>query len=144
MGSSYKKKLQVIHNKGRELLAKRQAEERFVNEKKQAQLHESKQKDRRRLASAPSVAAAPAATGIEALMRKPKATFEKKKEVISHTWAEPGPMGLKLKAVSTVSLEVPEGVYVDAVTSPAVPAAVAGMRIAEVQAVGETHTGLVQ
>lgn len=148
MGSSYKKKIRVFQNKGRELKQERDAEERFVNEKKQAALHEAKQRDRLKLAAkGPSAVAslAPPAAGVEALMRKPKVALEKKPESISHLWREAGPMGLKLKAVSTVSLDAPEGVYVDAVTIEAVPAAIAGMRIAEViVSTGERRTGLVE
>jgi len=144
----YKKKIEKIHNEGREIRDKKKAADNFVAAKKTAQLAERKEKDRKKMAVAGAMAAhgsvgVPKAA-LEAMIRQPKTVLERKKEKLSHSWTEPGPMGLKLKAVSTVSLDVPEGVYVEAVTKPeSIPPSVASMRIAEIHlASGEKHVGL--
>lgn len=53
---------------------------------------------------------------------------------VTHTWSKPGALGLKLKAVSTGSLDEPAGVYVAEVTREGVPGAMVGRVVARLTA----------
>ena len=66
----YRSAARVRHNKGRELFDKAREESRYVAEKKQAQLAEKKQKDRKRAPDQP--VRPPQQQSVTAMMRKPK------------------------------------------------------------------------
>lgn len=101
-----------------------------------------------------SAATAPPAAAVEALLRRPKSgarsvvaaghPIAERDGLMEHTWREAGPLGIKVHAVSSDSLDAEQGVYVTKLNKVGLPAELQNAIISGIECGGGMEGGQVR
>jgi len=128
--------------------AKAKEKHRNDAERKCHEAHDNKIKERAQVrASCRAATTAPTASSLDLIIRTPKVTTTTDSvsascssgriavdaEPIVHTWTQTGPLGIKLKPMSTTSLDTEEGVFCDSATGQSVPKEIVNCIITDIK-----------